>query len=87
MPVIKKGNTRYLRYRYEFPSPYRNVVFDGEDFYILPEQVGKKFFGLRELPIKKHLGYDVVLYHGVRLRVQKLKQMIIDLGQNIDVEV
>lgn len=72
MPIVKKNKVDQLKYTHGFLHPYSNLVFDGENYFILPEVVGKKVFGLREVKIKEHLGRKVILYHGNRINVNKL---------------
>jgi hypothetical protein len=68
MPISDKKFT----YRVGFKPPYSHLAYDGEDFYLLPRQVGKKFMGLKKASVTNKNGIRKVLYNGVRVSIAKL---------------
>lgn len=59
-------------YKTGFKPPYQNLAYDGEDFYLLPRQIGKKFMGLRKASVSVVNGSRKVLYGGKRINITKL---------------
>jgi hypothetical protein len=68
MPI---KNDKFV-YSTGFKPPYQYLAYDGQDFYLLPRQVGKKFMGLRKASVSVVNGSRKVLYGGKRINLTKL---------------
>ena len=78
---IDNYTIKILVISYRFTG-YPNIICSGSKIYQLPCQIGKKFFGLKELKPKYHQGSIVYIINSKRVNSKILKISALKVNEN-----